>query len=79
MTYKLKKSKGYKEIDKLAIWEYNYADGKTFKEIFGERNYEHLWGKFIHHNRSILSLWGSLDLENRAKLSRYLKKKGVIK
>jgi hypothetical protein len=73
------KTKAYKSIDKLAIWEYNYADGETFKEIFGERSYEHIWDKFLHYNRSILALWGNLDLENRAKLSSYLKRKGIIK
>lgn len=78
MVFKVKKE-GFNSIDKLAIWEYNYADGQAFKKIFGERDWEHIWDKFKHYNNSILALWGSLDLENRAKLSRYLKKKGIIK
>lgn len=79
MAFKQKIKRKNNPIEKLAIWEFNDADGKTFREIFGERNWEHLWGKFEHYNHSILALWGNLDLENREKLSRYLKKKGIIK
>jgi hypothetical protein len=78
MAYDIPKTKAYKQMDKLAIWEFNDADGRTFREIFGEDMGEHLWGKFHHREHSILALWGELDLQNRAKLSEYLKKKGII-
>ena len=49
------------------------ATPDTFRAIFGESLYLHLWNKFSNrYNHSILALYRVLDSENGAKLRAYI-------
>jgi hypothetical protein len=61
------------DMEKL-VWFINIAGEDTFKEIFGARLGQHLWGKFSgdYMRFDLLKLWGTLDSQNREKLITYL-------
>jgi len=63
------------------LWKFEInADEDEFIKIFGTDSTKgtHLFKKFVEYDHSILKLWGYLDLENRQKLSEYLKEKKIL-
>ena len=61
-------------LDTLSTFQINF-NGKVCEDIFGTKDCEHYWNKWVMYKFNALKFWHNLDATNRGKVVQYILRK----